>query len=312
MRGRAAGVAFIVASASGFGGMAIFARIAYDGGADVVAVLFLRFLIAAVCMSVLLRARRLQWPRGRTLLGLAALGGVGYVGQSAAYFTALTYAPASLVALLLYLYPAIVTLLAAALGSTALTKRRVVALVIALTGTALTVGPDLSGRPLGIALALAGAAIYSVYILVGNEITPRVGALQSSTVVMAAAAVVYGGVTLVARPSFPSTGASWIAVVAIALVSTVVAITTFFAGMARLGAADASTLSTIEPVVTVLLAALVLDERLSPVQLAGGVLILGAVVLLTRSPAGGDPSRLSSPRLPGGSDEQPADRLHTG
>ncbi|MDP8937352.1 MAG: DMT family transporter, partial [Actinomycetota bacterium] len=67
----------------------------------------------------------------------------------------------------------------------------------------------------------------------------------------------------------------------------VVAITAFFAGMARLGPADASTLSTLEPVVTLVLAAAVLHERITPLQLAGAALILSAVVLLARSGGAG-------------------------
>jgi len=280
---RTAGVLFIAVSAASFGAMAIFARLAYDGGADVTAVLFLRFALAAPCMAVLLRVRGLRWPRGRTLAGLAAMGGVGYVGQSLSFFTALTMASASLVALLLYLYPAIVTVLATVVLGARLTRPRIVALALAMVGTALTIGPELSGRPLGIALGASAAVIYSVYILVGSRLTPRSGALPSSTVIMTAAAAVYAVVVLVQRPAFPATAGGWAAVGAIALISTVVAITTFFAGMSRLGAADASTLSTLEPIVTVVLAAAVLDERISPVQLAGGGLILGAVVLLARS-----------------------------
>jgi len=65
--------------------------------------------------------------------------------------------------------------------------------------------------------------------------------------------------------------------------STVVAMITFFAGMARLGAADAATLSTLEPVVTVLLAALFLGEEVGGWQLAGGAIILTAVIVLARS-----------------------------
>jgi drug/metabolite transporter (DMT)-like permease len=284
---RTVGVLLIAISAASFGAMAIFARLAYDAGADVTAVLFLRFALAAPCMALLLRARGLPWPRGRTLAGLAAMGGLGYVGQSFSFFTALTMASASLVALLLYLYPAIVTVLSTVVLGDRLTPRKVVALVVAMVGTALTIGPELSGRPLGIALGAAAAVIYSVYILVGSRLTPRSGALPSSAVVMTAAAAVYAVVAVVQRPAFPVTRLGWAAVVAIALVSTVVAITTFFAGMARLGAADASTLSTLEPVVTVALAAAVLHERISAVQLAGGALILGAVVLLARTAATG-------------------------
>ena len=70
---------------------------------------------------------------------------------------------------------------------------------------------------------------------------------------------------------------------AIALVSTVVAMVGFFAGIKRLGAADAATLSILEPVVTVVLAAIFLDEPVTAVQMAGGAIVLGAVITLARS-----------------------------
>ncbi|HVM05454.1 MAG TPA: DMT family transporter [Acidimicrobiales bacterium] len=284
MSPRAAGVVLIAVSAASFGAMAVFARLAYDDGADVTAVLFLRFAIAAPLMALLMRLRGLAWPRGRLLAGLAAMGGLGYVGQSLSFFTALTKASASLVALLLYAYPAIVTVLSVLVLGERLTRPRVAALGVALAGAVLTIGPELSGEPLGVVLGASAAVIYSAYILVGSRLTPRSGALPASAVIMAAAAAVYAGVVAVQRPAFPATAGSWAAVVAIALVSTVVAITTFFAGMARLGPTDASTLSTLEPVVTVVLAALVLDERLSAAQLVGGLLILAAVVVLARAP----------------------------
>lgn len=285
MTRRTTGVLLVALSAASFGAMAIFARLAYDGGADITAVLFLRFAIAAPCLAVLHTVRGLAWPRGRLLAGLAAMGGIGYVGQSLSYFTALTMASASLVALLLYAYPAIVTVLSVVLLGTRLTPVRVAALVLALAGTALIVGPEISGRPIGVLLGMAAAVIYSVYILVGARLTPVAGAIPSSAVIMTAAAAVYAVIVAAQRPSFPSTAGSWAAVIAIALVSTVVAITTFFAGMERLGATDASTLSTLEPVVTVALAWAVLDESLSAAQLAGAVLVLAAVVVLARAPA---------------------------
>lgn len=295
---RAAGVALVAVSASSFGAMAVFARIAYDGGADVTAVLFLRFAVAAPCMAVLMRVRGLSWPRGRRLAGLAAMGAVGYVGQSLAYFTALTLASASLVSLLLYAYPAIVTVLSVLVLGTRLTPVRSAALGLALGGTVLIVGPELSGRPLGVALGASAAVIYSVYIIVGARLTARTGALASSAVIVTAAAAVYTVVAAVQRPSLPATAGSWAAVVAIAVVSTVVAITAFFAGMARLGATDASTLSTLEPVVTVALAWAVLGERLSLPQLLGGAVVLVAVVILARA-GGGAGEATASDRVAG-------------
>jgi len=76
-------------------------------------------------------------------------------------------------------------------------------------------------------------------------------------------------------------------------VSTLAAITWFFAGLKRIGPTRASTLSTVEPAVTVALAAIFLGERISAVQMAGGALILAAVVLLARpgAPDAGDTPR---------------------
>ncbi len=71
----------------------------------------------------------------------------------------------------------------------------------------------------------------------------------------------------------------------LALVATVVAVVAFFAGLERIGPTETSSLSTVEPAVTVVLAAAVLGETVSALQVAGGALILAAVVLLARSPA---------------------------
>jgi len=106
--------------------------------------------------------------------------------------------------------------------------------------------------------------------------------LPMSTVVIGSAALVFAAVALFRGPQWPQTAAGWLAIAAIALVSTVAAITLFFAGLERIGPTRASTLSTIEPLVTVTLAAALLGERIAPIQIAGGALILGAVVLLAR------------------------------
>lgn len=278
-----AGVALVALSGASFGALAIFARIAYDNGADPLTVLAVRFVIAGACMLVVMRAGGHRFPRGKTLGALALLGGVGYVTESLAYFYALTMASASLVALLLYLYPAIVTVLAAAVFKHKLTPIKIAAVVVALAGTALTIGELGGGRPLGILLGVGAAVSYAIYILLSSRIGPRAGAIPAATVVMLSSAVVLGVVTAVRGPAFPTAPAGWIAVAALALVSTVVAIVAFFAGLERIGPAEASTVSTIEPVVTVALAAVVLGERISTVQVLGGTLILVAVVVLARA-----------------------------
>ena len=273
------GLLLIVISAAAFGTLPIFTRLAYAAGADPTTVLLLRFAIAAGVMILVMVVRRIRFPSGRVLLGLVLMGGLGYVGQSLSYFTALTMVSAGLVALLLYLYPAIVTVLSAILFKERLTPVKVGALLLALVGTALTVQPGGGGRTLGIIFGIAAAVIYSIYILVGSHLMPRTGAIASSTTVMLAAAIVYLAIVGVHGPIFPRTTPGWIAILAIALVSTVLPIVTFFAGLSRVGPTRASTISTFEPVVTVVLAALILGENINALQLIGGFLILVAAVI---------------------------------
>ena len=273
------GPLLIVISAISFGALPIFARLAYAAGATPTTVLLLRFVIAAIIMVCVMIARRIPFPRKRVLLGLVLMGGVGYVGQSLAYFTALTLASAGLVALLLYLYPAIVTLLSALIFKERLTPLKLGAILLALAGTALTIGPTGSGSALGMLLGIASAVIYSIYILVGSRIMPQTGVISSSTTVMIAAAIVYGGIVAVQGPAFPVTPLGWAAIAAIALISTVLAIVTFFAGLKRIGPSRASAISTFEPITSVILAALVLGESFNALQALGGCLILVAALI---------------------------------
>lgn len=290
-RGARTGFAFVIVSAAAFGAMAILARFAYASGVDTPTLLGLRFAIAAAAMLSIARARDVTLPRGSSLAGLVLLGALGYGGQAFSFFTALTLAPAGLVALLLYLHPALVALLATVFLHERLHAAKLVALALALVGTTLTVAPALgtagepgaAGTVAGIGFAVAAAMFYSIYITVGAWLGRRASPLAMSTIVITSAASVFVAAAFIRGPQWPQTAAGWIAVIAIALVSTVAAITLYFAGLERIGPTRASTLSTVEPLVTVTLAAILLGETIAPVQLAGGALILAAVLLLARA-----------------------------
>src|SRR5262249_53560316 len=192
-------------------------------------------------------------------------------------------APVALVSLLLYLYPAMVALLAALFLHERLTPLKLGALALALAGTVLTLGPDTGGPPLGVVLGLVTACIYAVYILASSRIVPRAGALASSAVITAASAPVFAILTAVRGPALPRSALGWSAILGSVLIATVAGTLTFFAGLARVGPTTASTLSTIEPAVTVALAALILGETIALLQRLGGALIRAAVVALARS-----------------------------
>lgn len=282
---RLTGVLLIAISAASFGTLGIFGNFAYAEGMDTFTVLFLRFGLAAAFMTIVLILRKEPFPRGRVLAQLIGMGGLGYGIQSFMYMTAIKYASPGLVALLLYLYPFFVAILSMIFLNEKLSRVKAIALVLALTGAALTVGP-LSGQLIGAVLAITGALVYSIYIIVGANVTRQVSAIQSSTVIFASAGVVYGTLTFTNGANFPSTQAGWLAILGIVFISTVIPVATFLAGLERVGPTNAAMLSTIEPIVTVLLAVWLFGDKLEPVALVGGALILAAVILLTRTELG--------------------------
>jgi drug/metabolite transporter (DMT)-like permease len=279
---RITGILLIAISAASFGTLAIFGRYAYAAGMDIFTVLFLRFTISASIMTIILLLRKEPFPRGRILAQLIGMGALGYVGQSFTYLTAINYASAGLVALLLYLYPFFVMILSAIIFREHITRLKIIALILALVGTALTVDPA-GGQLIGALLAVAAAAIYSVYIIVGTNVMKHVSSVQSSTVIFASAGAVYGILTAFNGPHFPTTNSGWYTMIGVVLVATVIPVVTFLAGLERVGPTNAAMLSTLEPVVTVLLAAWLFQEHLNPIALLGGGLILIAVILLTRN-----------------------------
>lgn len=279
---RLIGILLIAISATSFGTLAIFGRYAYNDGMNIYTVLFLRFGISASFMTVILLLRKEHFPRRQILAQLIGMGALGYVGQSFMYLTAINYASAGLVALLLYLYPFFVAILATIFLHEKTTGIKIIALILALVGTALTVGP-VSGQLIGALMAITAALIYSVYIIVGTNVMKHVSAVQSSTVIFASAGAVYGLLTLVNGAQFPASNSGWLAMLGIIVISTIIPVVTFLAGLERIGPTNAAMLSTLEPVVTVLLAAWLFGDKLLPIVMLGGGLILIAVVILTRS-----------------------------
>src|SRR6478672_6966234 len=189
------GAGLCLLSAAAFGTLGIFGRLASDAGADTATTLLVRFGLAALVFAAVL-----AWTGGwRALRGLSrrvvltglALGAAGYSLQSGLYFAAIGRLDVSLVALLLYTYPAFVTIAALALGRLAPSPR------------------------IGAALALASAGL--VLVLVASVTGLATGSID-----------------------FALPAEAWLWLVLIALVSTVVAVSAFFAGLRRVGPSEAA------------------------------------------------------------------------
>ena len=285
------GALLCLVSAAAFGTLGVFGKLATEAGASVTSTLLVRFALAALVFAVVLRVtgrlaavRRL--PRRVVVTGLA-LGAAGYSLQSGLYFAAIGRLDVSMVSLLLYTYPAFVTLAALALGQAAPSLRTGGALALASVGLVLVLLAAGTGSfdATGALLALGASVTYTAYILISDRVVGEIDPFALSALVLAGATASFAVAGLASGTLDLALGAeAWLWLVLIALVSTVVAVSAFFAGLRRVGPSEAAILSTFEPVVTVTLAFLVLGERLAPAQLAGGALVLAAVILLQLRP----------------------------
>ena len=286
------GAILCLASAAAFGAMGIFGKLAYGEGATVGTLLTWRFVLAAVLFWLVLLATggvRGVRTMARRDVGIAlALGAVGYGAQAGAYFAALERIDASLLGLVVYTFPVIVTVAAITLGRERASRRTAVSLTLASGGLGLVLAGAATGGvdALGAVLGLGAAVVYSTYILSSQGVASRLGPLPLGALVCTGAATTLTIASLAAGDLQPGdvslAGVGWLA--CLAAVSTVGAIALFFAGLRRVGPSAASILSTLEPVVTVALAFVVFGESLGAGQLLGGALVLSAVVAV-RAPA---------------------------
>ena len=273
------GILLVALSAASFGFIPVFAKIAYSAEISTYTLLFLRFLVATVFMFVFLLVKKLPLPTKKEMLIFFLLGAIGYAGESFCYFTALNYASSSTVALLFYTYPALVMLGSAAVFKEKITIKKAISLCLALVGAFVIIGTKFSASVIGIILALLSAVFYSVYILISSKVVKEDQGIQSSAFIILGAMVVYGIFSIFVGFEPPTQLKGLIAVILIAIVSTVVAFWALFTGMEITGPSVASLVSTLEPVVTVISSVIILSEALTVNLIIGGLLVVGSLVV---------------------------------
>lgn len=278
----------ILFSACCFGSISILITLATNSGAGLVDLLVWRYALAAVLLVVVSGSFTAMRSAGRRTVPLLVLAGGGQALIAFVSLSSLKYIPAASLTFLFYTYPAWVTLIAALRKIEPLTKPRVLALGLSLTGLALMVGmPGAGGlNPMGVGLALASALLYALYIPMighlGAGVAPAVTsafAAGGAAIVLLVVAMVHGG------PSVHFAPIGWLAIGLLALVATVLAFIAFLRGLAVIGPVRTAIVSTVEPFWTALLGSVVLSQLLGGRILMGGILIAAAVIVLQIRPS---------------------------
>jgi drug/metabolite transporter, DME family len=313
------GTLAVVVAASLFGILGPVSRLAGDrAGVETIAFVTWRALLGAVVVGCLLAVRT---SRGQSLVGVRAMSVrarasllvavVSGVILNLAVFVAFARITVALALLGFYTYPALVTLAVVLIERRRPDRIQLSALGMATLGMAIVVlgGVDaatgLTFDLLGLVLALVAAVAQTVYVLVSRHGYAAVPIDQASFVLLAGGALGFllialltgTGPAIVSPLSNPT---AWPYLVAGGVLGAGIPTTLFLLGIRWIGGVRSGILALLEPVVGALLAAIVLNESLRPIQLLGGALVLAAAFLLQRTPP------QPGPRAGPGSDARPA------
>lgn len=285
------GVACALIGSIGFSTKTVFVKLAYQYEVDVMTLLALRMLIALplfLAMACWAGTGGMHMSRRDWAL-IVTLGFISYYLGSYLDFTGLQYISAGLGRLILYLYPTLVLLLSAVFLKQPVRALHLVSLALSYGGIALAlqhefaVGANLPLMAFGAGLVFASAVIYAIYLIAGSRIVHRLGSMRftayasisASIFVIAHFMITHGSARLaVARPVY------WLTLL-MAVFSTVLPLWLMAEALRRIGANQLALVSCLGPISTILLAHFFLGEPVTVVQLAGAVLVLAGVMLVS-------------------------------
>lgn len=272
------GLALLLFSALAFSLHNTLARLAYDEGVTPTTINAARTW-AVLATFVFVFGLRGRWPRvPRAAWPVFGVTALCYSLHNPLLLVAFQFVPVSLAVLVLYVFPILVALMAAAIRQERLRRCALVAAAMAFAGVALvleTGGAALDWR--GLALAAVAAVALAGNIVGAVQLNRHMGALAVPFALSSFGAVAFGAMMLAdSGPALPATAHGWWIFAAAGLTSPA-AVIAFYLALPRAGAPRSSLAMNAEPVLTVLLAMALLGETLGWLQAAGAALIIGAL-----------------------------------
>ena len=262
--------------------IAIINKLALVHGGDLTKILLLRFILVTLFLIIYMRVNTISWVVSKKQqYGLIGLG-FAYANVAVLFFKAMQYISPSLGSLILYTYPIMVTIASAIFLKEIFTRAKFVALVLSITGCTLVIGTDFSQIDYrGIILAFLTAVSFSIYIVGNKKILSGVHPVVSLAY-MSAFCVVFFSVNAAIDGSLnlSFTTIDLVTAILLAIIPTLIGILCLLKALELLGASKSAIISSFEPVVTLILAYLIIGDRITGVQLIGGALILSSVFLV--------------------------------
>ena len=274
------GYGFSFLAAICFAGSLVLARICYDYGTNPESILVMRFAVLLVLLLIwnISRGKSLVLPTklaaGSLLVGMTYFIGIG------SYLSAVAYLPVSLAVLIFYTFPIVVVIITAGLARCWPYPLQVIALIVAFSGLVISLDVQLEGlNTTGLLLAtlasigIAVNMIWSGYFL--KQVPTTVFGFYMSVGTLTISLIV-----VLHQDSFelPQSGEGlWVFVAMV--VTFLIGYFSIYNAIRIIGAAPASTILNLEPVVTIIFAVLLLGELFNMQQVVGGAVVLIGILM---------------------------------
>lgn len=277
---QAVGIALVLLSTVAFAVGPTGAKLALENGGNTITVVALRGVIGAALMVPLLTLSSGGFAIARRALGWCAWSGGFYAAMIYAFIDAVGRIPVGVAVLIFFLHPLMIAVVAHWRGGDRLTPTKLGLALAVLAGLALVLGPGADALdPLGVLLALIAAVALAGMILTSARAQAYASSTQVNFYVTTGASLAYALLaTGVAGWHLPVNGLGWLGVAA-AGAGIGIGLLAFFASLRHLSPVRATMLSTVEPLLSVVVAAAVLGEHLTPSRWAGVALVIAALVL---------------------------------
>ncbi len=276
-----------------FSTKAIFVKLAFkETGVDAVTLLTLRMLFALpfyILAAWFSRSNDNTKPLSKSYWGwIITMGIFGYYLSSLFDFIGLQYVSAGLERLILFLYPTFAVLINTFLFKAALSKTQIIALTLTYSGIGLAYFSEIKileqnpGFIYGSFMIFICAITYSFYLVGTGKLVHKTGATRYTAYVMLAATVgifIHYLLTHSIKGLHLTPQLTWYAT-ALAIIATVVPSFLMSNGMKKIGSNNVSIITSIGPVSTIIQAYIFLGEKITPIQIAGTMLVMSGVILI--------------------------------
>ncbi|MEG1254710.1 DMT family transporter [Clostridium sp.] len=280
------GIFYIVIASVAFGIMPILAKLAYEGGANAISTLALRFTFASVLLFYYIKSKNISLKITKEQSKIIIfLGVVGYSMTSILLFIAYNYIDVGVAGMILHTYPLMVMILSIIIYKEKFRFKKLIYLIITTFGVFIMLdikGGNFSTR--GVTLVLLSALCYSIYVLgASNKKLKDLNSYVITFYISVISAIVGGGIGIVTN-SFTERINFYgiISILLIAFISTVIALMTFLKGVKLIGPTNAAIFSALEPIVSLVLGIIILGEPITFKIIIGSILIIAVMIALAK------------------------------